>query len=50
MKCNLAQSVFVGCLQTVASENTSNEAVNDHQPELPPAIPSRPEHTKSKVQ
>lgn len=34
--------------QTLAAENHS-EQPNNSEPEVPPAIPSRPEHTKSKV-
>ena len=34
--------------QTLAAENHS-ERPNNSEPEVPPAIPSRPEHTKSKV-
>ena len=35
-------------LKTLAAENHSEQA-NDSEPAVPPAIPSRPEHTKSKV-
>ena len=35
-------------LQTMAAENHSEQA-NEAEPDVPPAIPSRPEHTKSKV-
>lgn len=35
-------------LQTMTAENHSEQA-SEAEPDVPPAIPSRPEHTKSKV-
>lgn len=39
---------FILRSQTLAAENHS-ERPNESEPDVPPAIPSRPEHTKSKV-